>query len=220
VRRLQRVAYKHNFQNKGEVDQFLLARKEFYYSLRLTKSRSFQSFCDEIRNMPSAARLYRALSGGRTIKLGPVQLPDGTYTPGAKETLGHLLQTHFPGDPNGQTGEGYDHTPSDSPTVDQITSEDQVHRVLGTFSPFKAAGPDEIFPALLSEGREVLTPILSKIMHACLRYGYIPQSWRKTRAVFIPKPGKDSYYRTSSWRPISLTSFLLKTLERLIDWYL
>jgi len=37
--------------------------------------------------------------------------------------------------------------------------------------------------------------------------------------VFIPNPGR-SYQKASSWRPISLTSFLLKALERLIDWHL
>ena len=35
--------------------------------------------------------------------------------------------------------------------------------------------------------------------------------------VFIPKPGRDSYAQAKSYRPISLSSFLLKLLERLIE---
>lgn len=32
-----------------------------------------------------------------------------------------------------------------------------------------------------------------------------------------PKPGKDTFGKASSYRPISLTSFILKTLEKLVD---
>jgi hypothetical protein len=40
------------------------------------------------------------------------------------------------------------------------------------------------------------------------------------KVVFIPKPGRDSYSGPRDYRPISLTSFLLKTMERLVDRYL
>nr|XP_034177372.1 uncharacterized protein LOC117602918 [Osmia lignaria] len=45
-------------------------------------------------------------------------------------------------------------------------------------------------------------------------------AWRYSKVVFIPKPGKDNYDLAKSYRPISLTSFLLKTLERLVDRYI
>jgi hypothetical protein len=37
------------------------------------------------------------------------------------------------------------------------------------------------------------------------------------KVLFIPKPGHMSYVQVKSFQPISLTSFLLKTLERLVD---
>jgi hypothetical protein len=37
------------------------------------------------------------------------------------------------------------------------------------------------------------------------------------RVIFIPKPERSSYELAKSFRPISLTSFLLKTMERLVD---
>jgi len=40
------------------------------------------------------------------------------------------------------------------------------------------------------------------------------------KEVFIPKPGRNSYCGPKDFRPISLTSFLLKTLERLVDRFL
>ena len=50
------------------------------------------------------------------------------------------------------------------------------------------------------------------LLSASLLLGYIPMSWRHTRVVFIPKPGK-SLTQAKSLLPISLTSFILKTLE-------
>jgi hypothetical protein len=55
---------------------------------------------------------------------------------------------------------------------------------------------------------------LNKIFAACLVYGYITLAWRAVRVIFIPKPGRDSYELAKSFRPISLTSFFLKTMEK------
>jgi hypothetical protein len=37
------------------------------------------------------------------------------------------------------------------------------------------------------------------------------------RVIFIPKPGRTLYELAKSFRPISQTSFLLKTMEKLVD---
>jgi hypothetical protein len=44
-------------------------------------------------------------------------------------------------------------------------------------------------------------------------------TWKAVRVIFIPKQGRDSYELAKSLRPISLTSFFLKTIERLVDAY-
>jgi len=50
--------------------------------------------------------------------------------------------------------------------------------------------------------------------------GYIPNIWRETRVTFVPKPGKTDYTTAKAFRPISLTSLLLKGIEKLVDRYL
>jgi hypothetical protein len=45
-------------------------------------------------------------------------------------------------------------------------------------------------------------------------------AWRAVRIIFIPKPGRDSYELAKSFRPISLTSFFLKTMDWLVDFYI
>jgi hypothetical protein len=50
-----------------------------------------------------------------------------------------------------------------------------------------------------------------------MAYGFIPMSWRQVKVTFIPKPGKFVYTEAKAYRPISLSSFLLKTMEKLVD---
>jgi hypothetical protein len=88
------------------------------------------------------------------------------------------------------------------------------------FNPYKSPGMDGMFSALLQEGREVLVPYLVKIFRAYLTTGYVPSAWHKVKVVSIPKPGRNTYSGPKDYRPISLTSFLLKTRERLVDRYL
>ena len=76
---------------------------------------------------------------------------------------------------------------------------------------------DGIFPALLQERRRTVVPKLVRIFRACLATGYVPAMWHQIKAVFILKPGRNSYNGPKDFRLVSLTSFLLKTMLRLID---
>ena len=51
---------------------------------------------------------------------------------------------------------------------------------------------------------------------ACLRHSYVPLAWKEGTSIFLPKPGKESYFEAKSFRMITLTSFQLKWLERLV----
>ena len=44
--------------------------------------------------------------------------------------------------------------------------------------------------------------------------------WHKSRVVFIPKPQKSDYGEAGSFRPISLTQFVFKTMEHVVEWSL
>ncbi|XP_015118090.1 uncharacterized protein LOC107041834 [Diachasma alloeum] len=58
---------------------------------------------------------------------------------------------------------------------------------------------------------------LTKILRASIALRHILRSWNETKIVFIPKPGKAGYIKPKDFCPISFTSFILKTLERLVD---
>ena len=101
-----------------------------------------------------------------------------------------------------------------------IITYSRVEWTISSFAPYKSLGMDGIFLALLQEGREILILYLVRIFRACLATGYVPALWHQAKVVFIPKPSRSSYCGPRDFRPISLTSFLLKTMERLVDRFL
>jgi hypothetical protein len=50
-----------------------------------------------------------------------------------------------------------------------------------------------------------------------MAYGFIPTAWRQVKVTLIPKPGKRDYNEAKAYRPISLSSFLSKTMEKTVD---
>jgi hypothetical protein len=102
----------------------------------------------------------------------------------------------------------------------RIVTYRRVEWAIDSFAPYKSPDVGGIFPSLLQEGREFLIPYPIKNFRASLATGYVPTAWRQVKVVFIPKPGRNSYSGPKNFRSISLTSFLLKMLERLVDRFL
>jgi len=46
---------------------------------------------------------------------------------------------------------------------------------------------------------------------------YVPAIWHQVKVVLIPKPSRSSYTGPRDCRPISLISFPLKTMQRLVE---
>ncbi|XP_051172235.1 uncharacterized protein LOC127288673 [Leptopilina boulardi] len=97
---------------------------------------------------------------------------------------------------------------------------EKIDWALGLFKPFKAPGGDGIYPILLQKGLRYVRIPLVKIMRTSIALGYTPEAWKMTRVVFIPKAGRASNTAAKDFRPISLTSFILKRLEKLIDTFI
>jgi hypothetical protein len=54
------------------------------------------------------------------------------------------------------------------------------------------------------------------MMNIGWRKGELPSEWKTAIVKFLRKPGKSTYYSTSSYRPISLTCIMCKLMERVI----
>jgi hypothetical protein len=86
-----------------------------------------------------------------------------------------------------------------------VIAEEKIRWAVNGFGSYKTADEDGI-----------LVVPLCKILTPCLAFGYVPKAWQKVRVIFIPKPDRSSYELAKQFRAISLTSFLLKTIERLV----
>ncbi len=80
----------------------------------------------------------------------------------------------------------------------------------------KAAGPDGIKSVVLKNLPDSYLQQLQVLYISSIYVGYVPQKWRHSKVVFIPKPGKEDYAKAKSFSPITLTSFIFKTLERVV----
>ena len=73
----------------------------------------------------------------------------------------------------------------------------------------------EIHPLILQQLPAETLAYITKLYKMCVLLGYTPTIWKECKIVFIPKPGKGSCQTAKAWRPILLTNYLLKALEKL-----
>ena len=105
----------------------------------------------------------------------------------------------------------------DTEMIANISSFKRVEAAINEFQPFKAPGPDGLYPVLLQKGWNELKGYYHVIFQVSLRHSYAPLAWKERTGIFLPKPGKESDFEAKSFRMITLTSFRLKwLLERLI----
>jgi ribonuclease HI len=197
---------------------------EYNKQINKAKVESWRRKCNEIESIEECSRLQKLLSKQKHENTGPFKKPDNSYSKSISENLEILLKTHFPNSvvikSTLDRRSNHIRIPQNSENIElvnTIVTDDRISWAINSFKPFKSPGGDGIFPALLQRGKEILLPHLSKLFKASLTLSYIPESWSKVNVCFIPKPGKPSYLNPKAYRPISLMSFVLKTLEKLIE---
>ena len=87
----------------------------------------------------------------------------------------------------------------------------------------KSPGPDKITNEMLQHLGPIAKAKLLEIYNNSWKKGQVPQIWKEANMMPVHKPGKKRN-EASSYRPISLTSCIGKTMERMINtrlsWYL
>ncbi|KAH7932581.1 hypothetical protein HPB52_024299 [Rhipicephalus sanguineus] len=107
-------------------------------------------------------------------------------------------------------------SPYNTPLQDVPFSHEEVVDVLRRTPNNSAAGPDNSTPLMMKALCRYHPDFLLMIFNAALSLGYFPCCWRRARVTFIHKPGRPPE-RTSSYRPICVSSVSGKKLERLLN---
>ena len=90
----------------------------------------------------------------------------------------------------------------------------KIQKLLSNINPNKACGPDGIHGRILKNCPHSLAQPLSILFNLSYNTGYLPADWKAANIVPVHKKGpKDNI---ENYRPISLTSLVMKTFERMI----
>ena len=143
------------------------------------------------------------------------------------ETLCHISSSQaysaaFQQHRNAQERIPLDFTSNNLEGYNQLFSFDELQQALSK-SHDTAVGQDLIHYQMLKHLPTSALMVLLKIYNIVWVSGIFPDGWRKAIVISIPKPGKDAH-DPNNYRPISLTSCLCKTMERMVNdrlvWYL
>ncbi len=93
-------------------------------------------------------------------------------------------------------------------------SEDEVRRELRRVNIRKAAGPDGITGRVLRSCADQLAGLFTSIFNESLATSVIPTSFKKSVIIPVPKNSKPSCL--NDYRPVALTSTVMKVFERLL----
>ena len=139
-----------------------------------------------------------------------------------QDSLNHLVLTHFPDstledtEPEGMASKGY----TDFSGICQYITKEKIIAAFKSFGDYKSPGPDDLPPVALKHLDDNHLEVICLIYKQSLAEGLVPECWRQMKVVFIPKVGKSDYAVAKAYRPITLSNFLLKGLERLIQWFI
>ncbi len=89
-----------------------------------------------------------------------------------------------------------------------------VHRELSSLDISKGVGPDEIHPQMVRWLADFLAEPLSKLFANSQTTAVVPTDWRL--AIICPIYKKGDPEDVSDYRPVSLTSIICKTFERIL----
>ncbi len=113
---------------------------------------------------------------------------------------------------NGGSASGSSRQSSDDHVI--TVSEDEVRSELKRVNVRKAAGPDGITGRVLRSCADKLVGLFTSIFNESLATSVVPTSFKKSVIIPVPKNNKPSCL--NDYRPVALTSIVMKVFERLV----
>ena len=205
-----------------ELEKYRVLHGKFRRRCRRAKDKSWRQFVSDTPNEHKMAVLSRIARHKEKLDLNVLYDSNGDITKPGSETIERLSQVHFPQATIHELFPPYDVVRAElsediSGKYDFITPR-LVQISLMRFRPGKAPGPDGIQPLVFRYLPDKFIKRLTFIYECCIHFHYTPRLWQMSTVVFIPKPGKPDYRVGKNHRPIVLSNFFLKGLERLITW--
>ena len=97
---------------------------------------------------------------------------------------------------------------------DIVFGEEDVLTAIKSMDRYSAAGPDKFPVSILKECGPALAPVITQLWRASLDNGNIAEKFKSQSVIPLFKKGKRSV--AANYRPVSLTSHLIKLFERVV----
>ncbi|KAL0160672.1 hypothetical protein M9458_044397, partial [Cirrhinus mrigala] len=196
------------YNNQTERDKAALktARANLSHGIKKAKHQYAQKINNNLSDSEDTRSLWQAIQTITDYKPLPQASDDDTSLPDA---LNHFYSRF----------EIQNNTPAQklltSPN-DQVLclSPADVRKTLSRINPRKAAGPDTIPGRVLRDCAAQLTDVLTDIFNTSLSQAVIPTCLKSTSIIPVPK--KSPVSCLNDYRPITLTSIMMKCFERLV----
>ena len=190
--------------------KFKASRREFKTLIR-SKMRSNLDYCD--RNILTKKFWSHVKSSKNSSRIPEVISYEGLT---ANEPLAkaNMFNRYFYKQFSGPTCYDTNIDFTNDSTFDIDLSDSRIKPLLDNLDINKAQGPDAVSGAVLKNCSKTLAYPLSILFSLSYNTGYIPQEWKLANVVPVHK--KDDKNKVTNYRPISLTSLVMKVFERIL----
>ncbi len=217
VRSKFRVARDRGLESDWETYRNL--RTDLKKLIKHSKKQSWMDFASQNSSTKDIARLIKNLGKSRLPPAGLFRDQNGVVCTNVDESVQAVFDALFPGNtPNPNEQRTRYCTLTQIHKWANFVTEEKVAKAINTFRANKSPGPDGIKPIVLQHLSAVGIKYLTKIFQVSITLRYVPRAWREATVALLPKPNKERYDNPNSYRPISLTSFTFKALERVVLW--
>ena len=208
--------------NQADWAKYKVADRDFKRLCKNDKNRAWRKYKECIQSEKEMAHLAKAAQYEERQDINVLTRADGSSTDPGTETIDLLTETHFPA---ATDTKHVTYNNRRNLSVEKIMDKygdwidkQKIKAALAGFEKKKSPGPDGLKPLIFDHFPDRMIETLEIIFKSAIHLGYTPKAWKKTKVIFISKPGKETYDKPKSFRPISLSNYLLKGLERLVGW--
>ena len=208
--------------NQNDWNLYRTADKDFKNRCTNDRNKAWRKFKECMQTEQDMASLARLAQRKEHHNISTLKHPSGGDTSPGKETIDLLTGTHFPAATTTRkvtynNRRNMNLCDIDAKYTDWIT-DSLITEALAGFEKKKSPGPDGLKPLIFEHLPLEFITHLRLIYKSAIHLGYTPKLWKQSRVIYLSKPGKESYQLPKSFRPISLSNYLLKGLERLVGW--
>ena len=223
LKKLRRKVRKSIDKEKIEVinSKILETDKLLIEARRMERIDKETAIIESIPKNPKILFSYSKKENNRRKEIGPFE-KDGKYVQEGSEICNMLLMeykkqqlTKTSRNTDTELNEENVNT-SDEDLNDIVFSENDMLQAIGKLKESSGPGPDGIPAIFLTKtSKAIITPLMI-ILRKTIDEGEIPSLYKMAHISPIHKGGKKSKLKPENYRPISLTSHIMKIYERII----